>query len=108
MKPVYWKYTFDISAKQVVVKRHIVEGNNINHLKLPKDKSKQKTEIVDRLNVSIPLEDYEVFKKWTDWGTFSVSEKFGETSLGFSKRLNQEVVNNLRKELTEKYPLTLI
>jgi hypothetical protein len=100
MKPKYWKYTFDILKDKVIVKRHIVQGNNINFLK-----PITKPELVEELPVSIPLEEYEAFKEWTDWGAFSVSEKFGRYSLGMKKRLNQEIVYKLREELKNKYPL---
>ncbi len=105
MKPTYWKYTFEISTKLVVVYKHRVEGNNINHLKavLP-----MKKEMVEEFPVSIPLEEYESFREWNDWGAFSVSEKFGKTSLGKFKRPNQEMVTILRNQLNEKYPLEAI
>lgn len=108
MKPKYWKYTFDISANKVIVKRHIVEGNNIRFLKLPKKLSEQKSEIIDEFPVSIPLEEYEAFREYEDWGAFTIDEKFNKVSLGIFKRPNQQPVNILRKELEQKYPLTLI
>lgn len=108
MKPRYWKYTFNISAKKVIVKRHIVEGNNIRFLKYPKNPKEQKSEIVKEFPVSIPLEEYEAFREYEDWGAFSVSEKFNKVSLGIKKRPNQEMVNQLRQKLTEEYPLIKI
>jgi hypothetical protein len=108
MKPKYWKYTFDISQFKCVIKRHIVEGNNIRFLKPPKIKSEQKSEIVDEIAISIPLEEYEAFREYEDWGAFTNDERFNKVSLGIKKRLNQEMVNNLKNKLLTKYPLTLI
>lgn len=108
MKPKYWKHTFDISANKVIIKKHIVEGNNINHLKSPKNPKEQKSEIVEEFPISIPLEEYEAFRKYEDWGAFTIDEKFNKVSLGIFKRPNQQLVNTLRKELEQKYPLILI
>lgn len=108
MKPKYWKHTFDISANKVIIKRHIVEGNNIRFLKCPKNKKEQKFEIVEEFPINIPLEEYEAFREYEDWGAFTIDEKFNKVSLGIFKRPNQQIVNTLRKELEQKYPLMLI
>lgn len=108
MKPKYWKYTFDISATKVIVKRHIVEGNNIRFLKSPKNPKEQKSEIVKEFPVSIPLEEYEAFREYEDWGAFTNDEKFNRVSLGIKKRPNQEIVNQLKQKLTEEYSLIRI
>ena len=102
MKPLYWKYTFEISANRVVVSRHLVQGNNVNHLKAVQPLKK---EVVEEFEVSIPLEEYESFREWNDWGAFSVSEKFGKTLIGTFKRPNQEILSNLRMKLAQQYPL---
>lgn len=105
MKPKFWKYSFDISAEKVIIKRHLVEGNNINFLKAIKP---LKHEIVDTLPISIPLEKYEAFRESYDYGAFSVSDRHEKVSLGIQTRLNQGMVNALRKELELKYPLLAV
>lgn len=106
-KPKYWKYSFDFRADKVIVRRRIVEGNNIMFLKSPKDKALQKSEWVTDIPVNIPTEEYEAFREVNDWGAFSVSERFNRVSLGMKKRLDVSVIADLKKELEAKYPLEI-
>jgi hypothetical protein len=109
MKPRYWKYYCILNGdSEVKVYRHIVEGNNVNHLKPLKGANRQAKELVTVITVKVPMETFEAFKEMFDSSGLQTDDRFFTASFGLHKRPIAMEWEKIKSEILQKFPLTPI